>query len=124
MLEIFPASCCPTAANGSIAAAVPHLTGNGSTRLCLHPGTHTLTEPILLSAAHSNSRWTTCKSSDPSARAVISGGLHIPTTAWQRWQPRSNIWVTQLPSRLEHSDAVGRWRPCKPDCCKRVSAAG
>ena len=105
MLEVHPEGRCPisdTPVSGttfcSLADAADWISrhsGEGSAQACLHPGVHRLREPISLNNSHSGSRWATCASA-AGGRAVISGGLNIPPSSWQR--EAGGLWAASLPA--------------------------
>ena len=110
-IEVHPAAACPDSRkNGATvtvcslvdAAGFIHRNSVGpttTTHICLHPGVHTLREPLRLNASHSGSRWTRCPQVDPAAagpRAVISGGLRVPAGSWR--PEAGGIWAAPLPA--------------------------
>lgn len=129
-IEVYPPSSCPattssdhdphqTAAFCSLAGAADWVSRRNANQqqeanrqplgeqeataeVCLHPGLHTVRQPIRLNGSHSGSRWTTCTSAVPGARATISGGLSIPAATWQR--EAAGLWSAILPAaaRVRH----------------------
>eukprot|EP01046_Picozoa_sp_COSAG06_P054020 COSAG06_NODE_9497_length_1886_cov_1.867935_1_plen_269_part_10 len=83
------------------------------TEVCLHPGVHTLRNPLRLNASHSGSRWTTCASTGTStaARAAISGGVSLPPASWQREgaEPAAGVWSASMPAGVSANHMRTLW---------------
>jgi len=106
-VEVHPPSDCPATSGRGVLCSLAdaaewvstqNLANNviiGGIEVCLHPGTHVLRQPLRLNESHSGTRWTTCASAAPSARATISGGLRIPSASWQR--EAGGLWSATLP---------------------------
>ena len=104
-IEVYPPASCPNrSVFCSLADAADwvsqHGGSNSDVHVCLHEGVHRLREPMRLNASHSGSHWTTCSGE----RAVVSGGLSVPSTSWQR-ESGGGLWVATLPATAT-SDAT------------------
>ena len=65
--------------------------------VCLHPGApHVLSEPVYLDRSHSRTTWSSCGG----ARAVVSGGVAIPS--WAPARGHEGLWAAALPTRLRY----------------------
>ena len=105
-IEVYPPASCPNrSVFCSLADAADwvsqHGGSNSDVHVCLHEGVHRLREPMRLNASHSGSHWTTCSGE----RAVVSGGLSVPSTSWQR-ESGGGLWVATLPATAATSDAT------------------
>jgi hypothetical protein len=115
-IEVHPPTECPDASDStvfcSLADAASWVASTAQQRqhddsrvaeICLHPGVHTVREPIQLDAKHSGSRWSTCVPSSAApgshrARAIISGGVALPTASWQRVKSHAGVWAARMPA--------------------------
>ena len=123
-IEVHPLASCPGDAAGrhvfcSLADAAAHVVSSRSattalalTEVCLHPGVHTLREPLQLNASHSGSQWTTCASTwtSTAARAAISGGVSLPPASWQREEAElAGVWSASMPAGVSAKHMRTLW---------------
>ena len=92
-----PAFCSLVDAASWISALNVTLGPEAPVRVCLHPGVHSLREPLHLNASHSFSQWTAC---DPEQRTVISGGVKIAADTWQPDPVTAGLWTAPVPAEV------------------------
>eukprot|EP01050_Picozoa_sp_SAG11_P029394 SAG11_NODE_8260_length_1038_cov_1.149095_1_plen_270_part_01 len=151
-IEIHPSASCPTTSGSSSgggrrggsahvfcslhtaaawialqrgrAGATSAMHAGSTIHACLHPGVHTLRQPLRFNDSHSGTRWKTCAAAAAGARcapgtrthhtsphvrrrcrvptrgagsrrAIISGGLRVPAASWKR-EGRPGLWAASL----------------------------